>query len=553
VIQSFDFFISYRRAAAGAIIRDIKSTLIDPYDYKVFLDLDDLKHSNDWKKSVDENLAKSRVILVVLARGSFLPEHTNTDSDEFLYEIGRAKDLDKPLITIDYDGFFSANETQRIINKDIAKWLNQPTAIPFKTSDHECRKNLIAGIIEKMKGYDTTLDSFGGYLPETYIEEQIHILRLKAKRFFDNDSRIDHSESYQLFNFAKEKHIDHSIVSKVIDEFDKTPTTTLQSKPSDVQISANSKFDERNIEDRQEEPSNSVTDQPLPLNNPSNALELSKNQEVPFEEALDFESGESEEYDAYEYFRLGSLKVTEVLNSADRDDLIAYICFYAFSDEDVSKSVLDKLNSANPTSKISNAIEEYVQFLDIDIVGDISVAVARDWSMERVIAKLLNEPDIAMIQNILAETHGRTKVWKAFAEFWPDSTTDDIDCDESFPASDYHSIGSMKVSEVLSHEWLSYLIDLIAEFSKKSTQTVKKYLNSADNNQLVIDAVKGYRDFAYLSNLAGYNVKYAKDYELSRVISEALRVSDLAIVESILSATNGHTLLRKAFSEYWPK
>jgi hypothetical protein len=158
-----------------------------------------------------------------------------------------------------------------------------------------------------------------------------------------------------------------------------------------------------------------------------------------------------------------------------------------------------------------------------------------------------------MIQNILAETHGRTKVWKAFAEFWPDSTTDDIDDDESFPASDYHSLGSMKVSDVLSHEWLSYLIDLIAEFSKKSTQTVKKYLNSADNNQLVIDAVKGYRDFAYLSNLAGYNVKYAKDYELSRVIAEALRVSDLAIVESILSATNGHTLLRKAFSEYWPK
>jgi hypothetical protein len=545
--DNFDFFISYRRVAASSIVGHILGAL-DRLKYKTFLDVKELKNSNDWKRSIDDNLRKSRVMLVVLAKGSFESGHADTGSDEFLYEISKAKEMAKPLITIDYGGFFSAKEFQHIRDENIVKWLNGPTALSFEPSQIDSWSNLIASIVERMLKFEREIDSFGRHLPDEYIEDHMDILRSRAKKFFENDRKIDHRESNQLFAFAKEKHLCEEDVIKIIDEVERDFRPYIQPQvgvevapPTNINTIIDPSVTVEPVDSSVISPSSSQSGL-------SNLTDDKASSNLHIEgDVVSPEIAELEKYDSWEYFKLGAMKVSEVLDSPERGDLVSYICFYAFDDEDVAAGVIDKLQKSNPTSTIADAIEEYAQFLDLDVIGNYSVATARDWSMTRVISRLVRDLDFDLISGILS-LGGNTKVRNAFLEFWPDDPSS-----QAFPDTDYQSIGSMKAIDVLDHEWCSELIGRIEVFSQKSKQTVRKYLNNAELGQLVIDAVKGFREFAYLSNLAGYNVKFAKDYELAKVIADALKLTDTAPIEEILASTNGHTLLKKAFSEYWPK
>lgn len=545
----FDFFISYRRVAASSIVGQILGAL-DGLKYKTFLDVKGLRNSNDWKRSIDDNLSKSRVMLVVLAKGSFESGHSDTVSDEFLYEISKAKEMGKPLITIDYGGFFSAKEFQHIRDENIIKWLNGPTALSFEPSKIDNWSNLIADIVERMWKFECENDSFGRHLPEEYIEDNMDILRSRAKKLFENDGKIDHRESNGLIKFAKEKHLFEEDVYKVIEEVERNSKPYIQT-PVGAEV-ATTNITEQSVKVEPVDSSNVISPSSSKSGFSSSTGDNAPSNQHMNGDVASPEVVESDKYDSWEYFKLGSMKVLEVLESSERDDLVSYICFYAFDDDDIAESVIDKLKSSNPTSIVADAIEEYAQFLDPDVVGNYSVAIARDWSMARIIAKLIATPDMDLIENILSKG-GNTKIRNAFIESWPDgSAGDDFGEDDDLDA-DYNSLGAMKAKDVLEHEWSSDLIGYISEFSGKTKQTVKKYLSSAEHGQQVKDVVKGYREFSYLSNLAGYNVKFANDYELARVIADALKLTDIAPIEAILASTNGHTLLKKAFIEYWPK
>jgi len=136
------------------------------------------------------------------------------------------------------------------------------------------------------------------------------------------------------------------------------------------------------------------------------------------------------------------------------------------------------------------------------------------------------------------------------------SNEPDVAADDEMPDEilnwDYHALGALKVREVLAHPEVVFLIQGISIFANKTEQTIRKYLRNADQEQLVMDAVKDYRELLDPSYLASMNVAMARDLKLEKVIAEVLGMENIGDVSQILGATHGKTLLRKAFVDYWP-
>jgi len=261
---------------------------------------------------------------------------------------------------------------------------------------------------------------------------------------------------------------------------------------------------------------------------------------------------DSDEETPWEYFQLGNMTVGQVLDSPDCEELAGYIAFYAVEDEDDIGSVLEQLKKAPPTALIKDVVEDYANFINIDRVGELSVADARSFSLARVIKKIITGLSLDEVQSILDKTHGKTKVCNAFIAYWPDTETDDEIFDD-LPSPDYFELGDMKAGEVLAHSEARHLIQRIALFVEKSEQTVRKYLEEANPNKFVKDVVKNYQNILDPDVLASMNISTARDLELGKVIARSFNIKNLDVITKILDTAHGNTLVGTAFSRYLPK
>ena len=266
----------------------------------------------------------------------------------------------------------------------------------------------------------------------------------------------------------------------------------------------------------------------------------------------DDDYADSDEETPWEYFQLGNMTAGQVLDSPESKELAGYIAFYAIEDEEDIGTVLEQLKKASPSALVKDVVENYANFLDVNAVGEFSVSDARNWSLGRVIKKLIDGLSLDEVQRILDETHGKTKVWKAFVAYWPDTDADD-EMPDDLLNWDYHALGDMKAGEVLSHSEAPYLIQGIATFAEKTEQTVRKYLKEANPDGLVKDVVKHYQNVLDPDILSLWNVASARDLALEKVIAQVFEIEDLPEITKILNETHGRTLLGKAFSGHWPK
>ncbi len=261
---------------------------------------------------------------------------------------------------------------------------------------------------------------------------------------------------------------------------------------------------------------------------------------------------DSYEETPWEYFQLGNMTADQVLESPDSADLAGYIAFYAIGDEEDTGPVLDQLKKASPGSLVKDVVEDYADFVDADWVGDLSVSDARNWSLARVIKKLIEELSLNDIERVIDKKNGNTKIRKAFFEHWPDTEASDEEQPDDALNWDYLALGEMRAGEVLAHPERNDLIQGIAMFADKTERTVRKYLEESNPAGLVKDVVKNYQDILDPDVLASMNIATARDLELGKVIAQVLEISDLAEVQRILDDTNGNTKVWKAFVEYWP-
>lgn len=261
---------------------------------------------------------------------------------------------------------------------------------------------------------------------------------------------------------------------------------------------------------------------------------------------------DSDEETPWEYFQLGNMTAGQVLESPESGELAGYITFYVIEDEEDTGPVLEQLKKASPGALVKDVVENYANFLDADTISEFSVSDARNWSLGRVIEKLIEGLSLDEVEGVLDETHGKTKVWKAFLEYWPDTEAGD-EMPDDLLKWDYHALGGMKAGEVIAHAEVGHLIQGIAMFAQKSDRTVRKYLKESNPDGLVKDVVKHYKDILDPGVLASNNVATARDLELEKVIAEVFRIADLAEITRILHETHGRTLLGKAFSKHWPK
>ena len=550
--DSFDFFISYRRRAAKQISPNIKDVL-DQFKYRTFFDLLELRNSNDWKKSIDENLPKSKVVIVVLAKESFV-EGEQREHDEFLYEIGLAIKHRKPVITIDYNGFFLSREQNNIRDKRVVDWLCRPTALELLNSDPQMNKTLRTGIVKRMKDLVNEGVVSGSYLPEKYLKEKRLFITEEAQDFFKNDGKIDSKEVSELLKLGRDCFLPEDIVHEIIEDVVNAGGVTVQHQIIDILCAAESdRF--LKLQPTDEAQFSSIS-KPVDFSR----VEYKKPVLVNIDEEIRPPSNPNcciKEYDQWEYFRLGAMTVSEVLNSPEKDNLASYIAFYAFQDGDQEEQVLKQLRESPADQSIMDAINKYTNFRDPGVIGNFTIARAKNWSLARVIAEIIGEPDSEIIEQALNNTQGKTKVRNAFCDNWPENSAGNKSEEDEGELIedwwDYYALGSMKAGDVLSHPDSSLIIFRISLLVRKTESTVKKYLKNADSQKLVHVAVKKYKDWFDPDFLGGHSVADAKYYGIESVIAEILGNMDINEVLQVLKSKNGHTLLRNAFSDNWPE
>jgi hypothetical protein len=378
----FDFFVSYRRRAAESLPEDIKEVLVESFEYDIFLDIDTLKNSNNWKKMINDHLPNSRVIIVVLAKDSF-PSVSSVDNDEFLYEIDLACKNDMPLITIDYRGFFSAKEYQNIADAKVRDWLNTPTAISRWPIDESGKPRFDkAGfkndIVSRMKAFVEEAKITGNYLPDNYIDDIQHLLTKRARTALENDGEIDPQETADLFKWGEERFLPKDIISKVIKSVSKEGSQPDTKTPDII---------------------------PVP-NEP--------------EDLVDPDIGDDEQAEP-DYIEIGDMTVARLFSHPMYESIICNIIYYAGKSK---ATVVKQLKAPSPNTKIKNAVKDWSLLQYHDVLGSESVANARTYGLTNLIINTLlgatnDASEIQRIKDVLNNTRGNTLVRNAFKEEWP--------------------------------------------------------------------------------------------------------------------------------------
>jgi hypothetical protein len=233
----YDFFISYRRDASRTFASRINYILKKELKYKVFFDRNELKDSSDWRKRINDNIPKSRIIIVFLGAGAFDQERS---SDHFLHELQVACKCDLGLIPVEHGNFTKNNETKKIPDKKVLEWIDRPTALNldeiFKETDKysdEREKEDRDFILRLLGRLSRGLKNADGlseydYLSRIKYKESCGNLKRYARECKENDGKIDYKEATEIRKKGEEWYLCEKTIFGIIDEVDKAPSSQRQ-------------------------------------------------------------------------------------------------------------------------------------------------------------------------------------------------------------------------------------------------------------------------------------------------------------------------------------
>ncbi|PQJ97313.1 hypothetical protein [Chromatium okenii] len=245
----------------------------------------------------------------------------------------------------------------------------------------------------------------------------------------------------------------------------------------------------------------------------------------------------------------------------------------------VSNEIYEDLNNEIPRIQISDVlsattdVSQCVEIVwhpryqitdnseDIDSIGQLTVSSAIIEDTAESI-KDITGCSLRKVKQILMKTRGNTLVRNAFSDYWPDSeyVEDDTDTDTEY-AEDIDSIGQLTVSSAIIED----MAESIKDITGCSLRKVKQILMNTRGNTLVRNAFSDYwPDSEYVED--DTDTECAEDIEsigqltVSSAIIEDMAESikditgcSLRKIEQILMNTHGNTLVKNAFSGYWPE